>query len=85
MPFSTIFVTFISDTDAESILGEHKLFGTLVSTLFPRFAVEVPLGKEKEYTELLRNTEGVKDVSESCLMGKEKREPRTKTSNSDPK
>lgn len=91
MAFSTIFVTFVTESDAESILGEHGLFGTAVSALRPRFAVEVPLGKEQEYVELFAKTEGVKGVSESCIYGKEiKREPnrpktRAKASDRDPK
>jgi hypothetical protein len=87
MAFSTIFVTFDSDHDAECILKEHKLFGTSISGMFPRYAVEVPLGKEQEIANLLGETEGVRKVSESCIYGKErkKRESRNKASDSDPK
>jgi len=86
MPSSTLFVTFHSDHDAELVLAEYKLRGTSVSSLLCRYTIEVPLGKEKEFVNLLAENEHVKEVRECCLYGKErKREPRTKTSDRDPK
>jgi hypothetical protein len=72
---STIIVTFFSDVEAEKILRENKLYGTKVSNFRPRYTVEVPLGQEKRYLDLLKDL--CQDVNEYFLSGKEliKRKP----------
>jgi len=73
MASSTIFVTFHSDYDAELALTEYKLRGTSVSPLLCRYAIEVPIGKEKEYANLFEGNGHVKEVRECCIYGKERK------------
>ena len=71
---STLFVQFdfdVPDTEVKEILIKNRLHGTLISDLLNRYAVEVPYGKEKEYTEILSKYESVFKIHENWLEGRQ--------------
>lgn len=72
---STIFVVFepVPDKDVKIFLSDHALFGTRVSSLINRYAVEVPFGKEDHFKTLLSESSIVKSVSEPFLEGRPRR------------
>ena len=68
---ATIFVTFcdIADEEIESCLQSHDLFGTRVSAVGNRWAIEVPVGKEQDFIKKFAGKDIVSKVSESCIPG----------------
>ena len=62
---STIVVNFqdwATEEDIYDLLGKHKLEGVRASTLRKKYAIDVPVGMEKKYTELFENESLVKCV-----------------------
>ena len=54
MPLTTLIASFETEYDAETASRELNLFSTRVSTLMCRYAIEVPVEKERAIAELLR-------------------------------
>jgi len=73
-PKGTLFVTFRESTYQEILrfLVDNNLDGFQVSTLVDRWAVEVPAGKEKHFSEYLSKQPLVKRVANSYIEGRTK-------------
>jgi hypothetical protein len=61
---SSLIVTFhtVTTKEVEKFLKEHNVSGTNVSSIIPRWAVDVPSWKEKELISEFLNNELVKSV-----------------------
>jgi len=69
----TIVVNFhggVAEATVEDFLEKESLYGTQVSTLCNRWAIEVPPNKEQEYVEKLKGCDLIRKVHESFIKGK---------------
>jgi hypothetical protein len=72
MASSTIVVKFHSDVttkEIKTLLNEHNLVGIEVSDYLKRWTIEVPLGEEEKYLEILKKDILVEKVCSSILKG----------------
>lgn len=73
---STLFVTFhqwASDESIESLFEELDVLGFRVGTVVNRFAVEVPYGKEEEFSNSINEKDIVNRIFSKVLEGERKK------------
>jgi hypothetical protein len=72
---STMIVYFESAMDAEDACRDLDLYSVETSTLMPRYAIEVPVGREQEIAAILKEKYGAKvnDVFLTANRSKKKR------------
>lgn len=71
-PASAVFVLFhndASDLEICRLFSDWDTPGVCVSQMFKRYAVDVPIGKEKEYIDRFANSELVKYVTPGFIRG----------------
>ena len=60
---------FASDGEFETLLEDQSLFGTQVSSLTKKYAVEVPPGEEEKFKQFFEDCILVKYVSSEYIKG----------------
>jgi hypothetical protein len=69
---STVVAKFIPGTSRDSITNffeQHDIDGVCVSDTLNRYAIEVPVGREKQFIELFRTSGMFADVQDNFLGG----------------
>jgi hypothetical protein len=73
MRTSTLVLNFdngYSDSEIENVFKEFNVWGTKVSSLIKRYAVEIPAGKEEEFMDKFEERDEVSYIFEDCLRPK---------------
>jgi len=69
---STVIARFNSGTSEDAIhafFGKHDIDGVSVSITMNRYAIEVPVGREKQFIQLFRESGMFADVQDNFLGG----------------